>query len=49
MQPLRQARGGGVPAVVGKHAVTGELVVKEGSMPTAMLATVLGLQVPAGN
>ncbi len=40
---------GGVPAVVAKHAVTGELVVKEGSMPTAMLATVLGLQVPAGN
>lgn len=40
---------GGVPAVVAKHAVTGELVVKEGSMPTAMLATALGLQVPAGN
>ena len=40
---------GGVPVVVAKHAVSGELVVKEGSMPTAMLATVLGLQVPAGN
>lgn len=40
---------GGVPAVVAKHAVTGELVVKEGSMPTSMLATVLGLQVPTGN
>lgn len=37
---------GGVPVVVGKHAVTGELVVKEGAMPTAMLATALGLQVP---
>ena len=40
---------GGVPVVVGKHAVTGELVVKEGSMPTAALAGALGLQVPAGN
>jgi len=40
---------GGVPVVVAKHAVTGELVVKEGSMPTAMLAGVLGLQAPAGN
>ena len=40
---------GGVPVVVAKHAVSGELVVKEGSMPTATLATVLGLQVPAGN
>lgn len=39
---------GGVPVVVAKHAVTGELVVKEGAMPTATLATVLGLQVPAG-
>lgn len=40
---------GGVPVVVAKHAVTGETVVKEGAMPTSMLATVLGLQVPAGN
>ncbi len=40
---------GSVPVVVGKHAVTGELVVKEGSMPTAMLAATLGLQAPAGN
>ena len=40
---------GGVPVVVAKHAVTGELVVKEGAMPTAALATVLGLAVPAGN
>lgn len=40
---------GGVPVVVANHAVTGELVVKEGSMPTAALAGALGLQVPAGN
>lgn len=40
---------GGVPVVVAKHAVTGELVVREGAMPTATLATVLGLQAPAGN
>lgn len=40
---------GGVPVVVAKHAVTGELVVKEGSMPTATLASVLGLQAPASN
>ncbi len=40
---------GSVPVVVGKHAVTGELVVKEGAMPTAVLATALGLQVPAGH
>lgn len=40
---------GSVPVVISKHAVTGELVVKEGSMPTAMLAATLGLQVPAGN
>lgn len=36
-----------VPAVIAKHAVTGDLVVKEGSMQTAVLAQVLGLQVPA--
>ncbi len=40
---------GSVPVVVGKHAVTGELVVKEGALPTAVLATALGLQVPAGH
>ncbi|MDB5942718.1 MAG: dsbG [Ramlibacter sp.] len=39
----------GVPTVVAKHAVTGDLVVKEGSMSTAMLAAALGLQPPAGN
>ncbi len=40
---------GSVPVVVGKHAVTGELVVKEGAMPTPLLAATLGLQAPAGN
>ena len=39
----------GVPVVVAKHAVTGELVVREGSMPTATLATILGLKVPTDN
>ena len=38
-----------VPTIVAKHAVTGELVVKEGAMPTASLAAALGLQPPAGN
>lgn len=38
-----------VPTVVGKHAVSGEMVVLEGSMPTASLATALGLQVPGAN
>ena len=37
-----------VPTIVAKHAVTGDLVVKEGSMATATLAAVLGLQPPAG-
>lgn len=37
---------GGVPAVIGKHAQTGELVQREGSMPTQALAAVLGLQAP---
>ena len=40
---------GGVPVVVAKHATTGEVVVKEGSMPTAALAAALGLQAPATN
>ncbi|MEJ7931437.1 thioredoxin fold domain-containing protein [Ramlibacter sp. AN1015] len=40
---------GGVPVIVANHAVTGEVVVREGSMATAALATALGLQVPAGN
>lgn len=38
---------GSVPAVVGKHAQTGALVTREGSMPTAQLAALLGLQAPA--
>ena len=38
---------GSVPTIVAKHAVTGDLVVKEGSMQTAVLAAVLGLQPPA--
>ena len=37
----------GVPTIVAKHAVTGDLVVKEGALPTAMLAAALGLQPPA--
>jgi thiol:disulfide interchange protein DsbG len=35
-----------VPTIVAKHAVTGNVVVQEGAMPTAALANVLGLQVP---
>lgn len=35
-----------VPAVVAKHAQTGALVVREGSMPTGALANLLGLQAP---
>lgn len=37
---------GSVPTIVANHAVSGEVVVKEGSMPTAALAAALGLQVP---
>lgn len=37
-----------VPSIVGTHAQTGALVIKEGSMPTAALANLLGLPVPAG-
>ena len=33
--------------IVGTHAETGALVTKEGALPTAALASVLGLQVPA--
>ncbi len=43
---MNSFRFGGVPVVVAKHAVTGELVVREGSMPTDTLATVLGLKAP---
>lgn len=40
---------GSVPTIVSKHAGTGDLVVREGAMPTAALATALGLQVPTAN
>ena len=36
-----------VPSIVAQHAQTGALVTREGSMPTAALATLLGLQAPA--
>lgn len=36
-----------VPVIVAKHALTGELVTQEGTAPTAALATLLGLEVPA--
>lgn len=39
----------GVPTIVAKHGVTGELVVKEGALPTAALANALGLVAPAGS
>lgn len=37
-----------IPSIVGTHAKTGALVTQEGSMSTAALANLLGLQVPAG-
>ncbi|SFU48143.1 thiol:disulfide interchange protein DsbG [Polaromonas sp. YR568] len=37
-----------IPSIVGTHAQTGALVTREGAMPTAALAALLGLQVPAG-
>lgn len=36
-----------IPSIVGTHAQTGALVTREGAMPTAALAALLGLQVPA--
>lgn len=36
-----------IPTIVGNHAETGALVTQEGSMPTAALAGLLGLKVPA--
>ena len=36
-----------VPVIIGTHAQTGALVTQEGAMPTAALANLLGLQVPA--
>lgn len=38
---------GSVPSIVGRHAQTGAIVTREGSMPTAALAGLLGLQAPA--
>ena len=35
-----------IPTVVGTHAQSGALVTQEGSMPTAALASLLGLQAP---
>jgi len=36
-----------IPTIIGTHAQTGALVTKEGSMPTAALANLLGLQAPS--
>ncbi|HEX2544234.1 MAG TPA: thioredoxin fold domain-containing protein [Ramlibacter sp.] len=38
----------GVPAIVGKHAQTGQLVTVDGSLPAAALAQRFGLQAPGG-
>jgi thiol:disulfide interchange protein DsbG len=38
---------GSIPTIIGNHAETGALVTQEGSMPTAALAGLLGLKVPA--
>lgn len=37
-----------IPTIVGTNAQTGMLVTKEGALPTAALAEMLGLQVPGG-
>ena len=36
-----------IPVIIGMNAQTGALVTQEGAMPTAALAKLLGLQVPA--
>ncbi|WP_411879269.1 thioredoxin fold domain-containing protein [Polaromonas sp. YR568] len=36
-----------IPSIVGTHAQTGAVVSREGALPTAALADLLGLQVPA--
>lgn len=36
-----------VPSIVAKHAQTGALVTREGGLPTAELAALLGLQAPS--
>ena len=38
---------GSIPTIIGNHAETGALVTQEGSMPTAALAGLLGLKLPA--
>lgn len=38
-----------VPTIVGTHAQTGALVTQEGAVPTAELARLLGLPLPAAN
>jgi thiol:disulfide interchange protein DsbG len=38
---------GSIPTIIGTHAETGALVTQEGAMPTAALAGLLGLKVPA--
>ena len=38
-----------IPTIVGTHAETGALVTNEGSLQTAALASLLGLQAPAGS
>ena len=37
-----------IPTIVALHAQTGALVTREGALPTAELAALLGLQAPAG-
>lgn len=44
---LKRMQFPGVPTIVARHGVTGELVVKEGALPTAALANALGLVAPA--
>ncbi len=36
-----------IPTIIGNHAETGALVTQEGSVPTAALAALLGLKLPA--
>ena len=38
---------GSIPTIVAQHAQTGALVTQEGSVPTPVLAKMLGLEVPA--
>ena len=38
-----------IPTIVGTHAETGALVTNEGALPTAALASLLGLQAPTGS